>query len=66
MPDGLQIGKSNENTAVFIDFQRIQVGPGLGPGIEGIWSGEGNAHTLGGQETPNLNDTNQSRLLNPS
>ena len=28
MPDGLQIGKSNENSSVFIDFQGIQVEPG--------------------------------------
>ena len=28
VPDALQIGKSNENSCVFIDFQRIQVGPG--------------------------------------
>ena len=33
VPAGLQIGKSNENLSVFIDFQRIQVGPGGMPGF---------------------------------
>ena len=40
VPDGLQIGKSNENTCVFIDFQGIQVGPGGWPRRE--------AHPKGG------------------
>ena len=41
VPDGLQIGKSNENTSVFIDFQGIQVGPGGWPRREAPPKGGG-------------------------
>ena len=42
MADGLQIGKSNENTSVFIDFPRIQGGPAGTPRIELIRKCDGN------------------------
>ena len=50
MPDGLQIGKSKDNTNVFIDFQRI---PGRPRGVAGIlstWSKEGKAFLAGGRK----------------
>ena len=48
MPDGLQIGKSNENTSVFIDFQRIPGWPGGVAGILITWSKEGKTSVAGG------------------
>ena len=53
VPDGLQIGKSNENTTVFIDFQRIQVGPVGRPRILRPRSGEGNIFVAGGRKLTN-------------
>ena len=51
MPDGFQIGKSKENTSIFIDFQRIQVGPGGRPGILITWSNVGKASVAGGSNS---------------
>ena len=66
MPDGLQIGKSNENTTVFIDFQRIQGSPGGGQDLSEEGLGRVKASVDGGRGATNLNDTNQPRLLLPS
>ena len=58
VPDGLQIGESNENTTVFIDFQRIQVEPGGRPGILTTWSKEGKASVAGGRQFTGNNIAN--------
>ena len=55
VPDGLQIGKSNENTSVFIGLQGIQVGPGGGQDPEGSLSGEGKMFVAGGRKVATYN-----------
>ena len=55
VPDGLQIGKSNENTSVFIDFQGIQVGPGGSQDPEGTLSGDGKMLLSGGRKVATYN-----------
>ena len=52
VPDGLQIGKSNENTSVFIDFQGIQAKPGRSQDPERPRSGEGKTPVAGGRKQP--------------
>ena len=49
MPGGLQIGKSDENMQVFIDFPRIHGGANWHPRAEMTRLGDGKMGVFGGQ-----------------